>query len=136
MTFTVTLGVSQWVQLPDYVRRRIASLFGLIRTGGADVQNNILITDGFTEKDLSGITVLKMQELVHSEIDNYFELFDRVLEYVENERSGKAVELEEERLEREQKIQATAAQSAMETIAAISEAVKPIIKKRGRPAKE
>lgn len=133
--FTVGIGVSQWVQLPDTVRRRIAELFDLEANGGAVVENGKLKHDRHTEKDLQGITLEKMQTLTQSESTNYFELFDRVLEYIENEKTGNLERLAEEKAAHEEERQKLAAQSAMATIAAISDAVQPIIKKRGRPAK-
>lgn len=128
--FIIQLGVGQWVQLPEYMRRRIAELFKLKRSGGAEVFNGRLVTDGYTYKDLEGISVVKMQELLNLTETEYFTLFDSLLEHVENEHSGKIKQTEEEKEKKAEEVQAAAAKSAMETITAFAEAAKPILKKK------
>lgn len=135
MKFAPHLGISQWVQLPDYIRRRLVELFHVERSGGAVVEDGKLKTDGHTEKDLQAVSIAAMQALVHETSEDYFTLFDKVLELVENERSGQQAQGEEDRAEKREAIKQAAAEQAMETIAAISEAVTPLVKGRGRPKK-
>ncbi len=128
--FQARLGVSQWVLLPETLRRRLADLFHLEANGGAIVENGKLKQDRHTEKDLQGITIEKMQELVKSDSKNFFELFDRVLEYVENEQVDLS-KLNEEQLAKAKEIaQKTAVETAIQTMSALSEAVAPLVKKQ------
>lgn len=128
--FIIQLGVGQWVQLPEYMRRRIAELFKLKRSGGAEVFNGRLVTDGYTYKDLEGISIAKMQELLNLTETEYFSLFDALLEHVENEHSGKIKETAEQKEKKDEDLQKASVKTALATIAAISEAVNPVLKKK------
>jgi hypothetical protein len=55
-----------WVSLPKEVRVHLISVFGLVRTGVTEVINQEVKSDGFTNDDLKGITLEKMNGYIGS----------------------------------------------------------------------
>lgn len=133
-TFSAAIGVSQWVQLPTETRRQLVQVFNLKRSAGSEVVDGKLKTDGYTEKDLQGITVEKMQAFTGSESPTYFELLDKVLAKLEDKQADELVEaqkVQEAKLaERQQELQ----EKAVETLEKVTELVEST-KRRGRPKK-
>ena len=60
-----SISVFQWVSIAQETRDKIASMLELKRSGTTQVANGILITDGYTEQDLAGITNDKLERFTH-----------------------------------------------------------------------
>ncbi len=74
---TPQLTIPQWLQIPMSQRMKIVKIFNLPRSGGTVVQDNTVITDGYTHEDLALITVEKLQEyLKEKEQDDLFALLN------------------------------------------------------------
>lgn len=56
-----------WMMVPKEERDILIQQFGLVRTGITEVIDQQLITDGYSDKDLAGITLEKMTEFIGSE---------------------------------------------------------------------
>lgn len=67
--------VHLWMHLPKNERGRIAYVFDLNRSGISEVKDEQVITDGYCQADLLGITAEKMEEYVGSK-----ESFNRLWE--------------------------------------------------------
>lgn len=55
-----------WIELPNDIRKHLIGVFGIMKTGIAEVRDTTLISDGVTNNDLQVITEVKMQEYVGS----------------------------------------------------------------------
>jgi len=86
---TSLLSGSVWLSLPKPTRAKIAELFGMEKSGGVEVRNGAtgpqVISDGYTYRDLSTITVEKMQTILSSEDENFYSLFKKIVALVNEE---------------------------------------------------
>ena len=74
---TPQLTIPQWLQIPMSQRMKIVKIFNLPRSGGTVVQDNTVLTDGYTHEDLALITVERLQEyLKEKEQDDLFALLN------------------------------------------------------------
>lgn len=55
-----------WIDLPKQVRAKLVEVFGIERTGITEVRDQTVISDGFTNTDLQGITLDKMNQYIGS----------------------------------------------------------------------
>lgn len=53
-----------WLELPRDVREHLMKVFGVVKTGVAEVRDQTVVSDGVTNDDLSVITSEKMTEYV------------------------------------------------------------------------
>lgn len=79
------INTFQWVSLPQETRNRLIEIFSLKKSGHVEVENKTVMTDGYTNQDLAGITVEKMQEYTGTDEEEYFSLFKAVLAKIEGE---------------------------------------------------
>ena len=56
-----------WVSLPKETREHLIKVFKLVRTGISVVKDQTLVSDGYTEEDLEGISLEKMCEYIGSQ---------------------------------------------------------------------
>lgn len=56
---------AHWLPLSTELRAYLAKVFDIKKTSFSEIVNNNVISDGFTPKDLSGITIEKMQVYVN-----------------------------------------------------------------------
>lgn len=141
-SFRPQLTIPQWLELPPYIRMKLAKLFNIKRSTGAEVHNNVLVSDGHTHKDLATVTVEKMQEYTGRDTTDFYELLNltigKVYDEYESDINSKVAEqngikdkLNEEKL--------TALQEYTKDIENYIEelglTMKQAPKKRGRPKK-
>jgi len=69
-----------WLGLPIEVRRQLVATFSIQRSEGSHIQDNVVISDGYNHRDLSVVTVERMQEYLHSKESDFFKLFQEVLD--------------------------------------------------------
>lgn len=74
------LTIPQWLGLPIDVRMQLKETFGIPRSQGTHVQDNIVTSDGYTHDDLARITVPAMQVYLNSKETDFFVLFNQVLD--------------------------------------------------------
>ena len=84
----IILNIHHWVNLSAEVRQRIRMLFNIPRSSNTVVNDGKLETDGTTIQDFEHLTTEKMQKFVHSDLTDFYKLFDltvaQVLEDIEN----------------------------------------------------
>lgn len=90
-----------WIDLPKPTRIHLAKVFGLIPNGIAEIRDQVVISDGYTNDDLSKITAPKMAEYVGS-TESFSRLWELTLAKVRYELNP-PINLEEE-IKREQVI--------------------------------
>lgn len=80
---TIQVSVHDWLQLPMDIRQKLAVIFNLNRSGGNILEDNVVISDGYSHKDLAAITVDAMQKYLETyEINDFVTLFDLVIDKV------------------------------------------------------
>lgn len=77
------LSYNIWLQLPPEVRHKLVTLFDMPRTGRTTVEYRaegaVVTSDGFTPLDLGSISLERMQRLLNSTSDNFYELFEKTV---------------------------------------------------------
>jgi hypothetical protein len=73
------LTKSQWCSLPQEIRNKLREIFGVQKSEGCEVVNNMIVSDGSSHQDLQAISVASMQAFLYSEEDNFAKLFDLVM---------------------------------------------------------
>ncbi len=82
------INTVQWVNLDSRIRVKLVEIFDIPRSGHTEVEDNKIITDGFTNTDLTAITIEKMQGyLLDTTEEDYFKLFNSVLDVIKNQLS-------------------------------------------------
>lgn len=79
----------EWLKLPLPTRMKLVEIFNIPQSEGSKVEQlagtTVMISDGYTVKDLEVITVEKMQQYLDfpSELDDFAKLFDTVVAKIE-----------------------------------------------------
>ena len=71
-----------WVSLSKEERESLANAFNLRRDEGTEVCNDRIISDGYSDLALSGITVESMQALTGSKTENFDDLLKETINFV------------------------------------------------------
>ena len=71
--------VSQWLQVPTETRNKLIELFNLRKSGVTSVVNNVVISDGFTDLDLSDLTIDKLQKYLGSKDKDIISLLENAI---------------------------------------------------------
>lgn len=82
------LNTHEWLELPLPIRFKLIELFNIPRSSGTLVQDNTVISDGYTYKDLAHITVEKMQKYLQLGVENFDELFIVLVKQLKNDRAA------------------------------------------------
>lgn len=77
------ISMGLWLGLCTETRNYLRKRFHIGKSGGIEVCDGQIISDGTTEEDLSVLTVEAMQEFLNSKEKDIFELFRQVVELVE-----------------------------------------------------
>lgn len=108
---------SHWLALPLPERQKLATLFGIAKTGPTHVQDNRVVADGFSVADVERqITVEALQKFLRTDEKDHTILWQTLLNQIRGVVSPPIVE------EKKEEVPLT-----------VEEVVAP--KKRGRPAK-
>lgn len=84
----IQLTIPQWLALSPDVRGELKKIFNIPRSSGTVLEDNRVVTDGYTHPDLANITIEKMQDYLkigHIPTDEFYGLFTQVLEKIEAE---------------------------------------------------
>lgn len=81
----------QWLSLPVDVKAKLKEIFNIPRSEGSRVDDNRLVSDGHTHRDLAVITIEAMEGYLELERlpdfkPDFFELFDSVLDKIHETR--------------------------------------------------
>lgn len=68
-----------WLQLTNEQRALMRETFSIPRSGGVEMMNGKMTSDGSNERDLSSISVESMQKYIGSEETSFEKLFDLVV---------------------------------------------------------
>lgn len=86
--------VQNWMALPKETRDHLVKVFNLNRSGASEIRDQDIITDGYTNTDLLGITHTKMAEYTASGADvSFHRLWEITLSKVKYELSPELVQI-------------------------------------------
>lgn len=72
-----------WLSLSRETRQKIAILLEIPKTGGVEVVDGKVISDGYTDRDLQSITTGKLQEFMGSTEPDFYKLFNQLVINIE-----------------------------------------------------
>ncbi len=77
---------SKWLDLPINTRHEIARIFNITKKNPTHVQDNVIVSDGYTVKDVeSALSVANMQDYLQTAgISDFNILFDTLVYNIEN----------------------------------------------------
>ncbi len=78
------LTVFEWLQLPQEVRNLFIKWFNIPRTGGAIVTGNVVQSDGYTQQDLSTVSLESLQAFLHTDDDHWDNLLQLTINNMES----------------------------------------------------
>lgn len=129
------LSTSVWLSVPKATRDKLAQLFELKRSGDTQVdvgaEGARILSDGYTGEDLMKISTASMQKLLNSNSTDFYQLFQTVVENIDELVDGGIIESEVPSAGIETDF---VDDNPHETSKAVVEAV-DLPKKRGRPAR-
>lgn len=73
------LSTYQWLQLPEHIRSQLVDIFKIPKSEGAFIQDNKVVSDGHTQRDLKAISIDSMQVFLASSETEFFKLFEAIL---------------------------------------------------------
>ena len=73
-----------WLSLSSETRQKLKILLSIPRTGGTEVVDGRVVSDGYTDRDLQVITLERLQELAGSTESDFYKLFNQLVQNVEN----------------------------------------------------
>ena len=96
---TTLLSYAIWLELSKPTRAKLAQLFGFTPHGTPSVsigaQGAVIIADEYSLQDLSVITLEKMQQLLNSDSTNFYELFNKIVENLDDLLNPKVASVKE-----------------------------------------
>ena len=79
------LNYHYWINLKADVREKVAQALNMPKSGGVEIVNNQLVSDGHTAKDLyATITVENLQKHTGLKSKDIYELFEEFVKQIEN----------------------------------------------------
>lgn len=78
------LSQAVWLQLSQPTRKEIARLLSIPRSGGTEVVDGRIVSDGYTMNDLMLIDLEKLQTYLKSAERDFYVLFDQLVKKIEN----------------------------------------------------
>lgn len=78
------INQQHWISLPRETRQHLVKVFGLIPNGIAEIRDQSVVSDGYTNSDLERITAEKMAEYVGS-TESFSRLWELTLSKVKYE---------------------------------------------------
>jgi hypothetical protein len=73
------INIGLWMFVPKDQRDHLVNVFGIKRTGVSEIKNEEIISDGYSNADLEGITKEKMEEYIGSEVDSFHRAWEVTL---------------------------------------------------------
>jgi len=79
------MNTFDWLCLPSEVKQKLVSLFHIKRSGYTHVSGGVVVTDGYTNEDLSALNIQSLQGHLMSTNEDFRELFIELLESLDKE---------------------------------------------------
>jgi hypothetical protein len=73
-----------WLSIDQSTRKELANILNIPRSGGTEVEDNRVISDGYTPQDLATVTVEKLQEVLDSKEQDFYKLLETLISRIEN----------------------------------------------------
>lgn len=72
----------EWLKYDNDQRLLMRAIFHIPKSGGVEMQDNKMLSDGSNENDLRAINIESMQQFVESEVKDFDKLFEMTIEKV------------------------------------------------------
>ena len=132
---TAQITIPQWLQIPLEIRAKLVEIFKIPRSSGTVVQDNTVLTDGYTHDDLAKLTVEILQQYTNSEEKEFFKLINLVIENLSEKEKQRLLEQEALRTKlQEEELDEYQAQ-VVDTVKTLGDIAETVMKRRGRPPK-
>jgi len=76
--------MSTWLSLPKETRNELRRIFSIPLSGGFEVVDGHVASDGTFPRDLQVVTLEALQDVLDSDSTNFFELFQEMVDTIEN----------------------------------------------------
>lgn len=86
------LSYPVWLSLPKETRYKIAKVFGIMARGVGHTVDNRVVADNFIHADLAVITRERMREMTDSESNDFYVLFQKLVDKVNETDQPKKLE--------------------------------------------
>ncbi len=90
------ISIGLWMFLPRAHRDHLVSVFDLKRTGISEIKNEEVISDGYSNADLEGITKEKMEAYIGSEAESFHRAWEITLSKCRGELSDEPKDINKE----------------------------------------
>ncbi len=81
------LSYQIWMNLPVETRQKLATVFGISKTGKTMVEyrasGNVVTSDGYTPDDLRAVTIEKLQTILKTEEVDFYALIETAVENID-----------------------------------------------------
>jgi hypothetical protein len=74
------ISQSYWLGLPKETRQKLANLFNIPRSTFTHVEGNVVVSDGYTLRDLALISKESLQEYTGETHDDFYKLLEATIE--------------------------------------------------------
>ena len=83
------IATTQWLELSNELRNKIATMFDLKKGAGAKVYGTRLISDGYTNENLQGVTVEKINAVMGTSFveEEILKAFHGFVEFIKNNKN-------------------------------------------------
>lgn len=72
-----------WIRLSPTIKTKIAELFSIPRNGASHVNDNLVIADGYLDRDLAVLNVQSMNQFLGTSEVDIFKLWNMLISHVE-----------------------------------------------------
>lgn len=85
------IPISTWLHLKQETRAELRKIFNIPRTGGVEVVDNHIVSDGTLPRDLQVVTLKALQDVLDSDSTNFFELLNEMVDTIEHKEEPQEV---------------------------------------------
>lgn len=79
-----TISIPTWLSISAGTRAKLASILDIRKGGFAEVAGGMIVSDGYTNADLAGITIEKLQSYNGLDSGSLFENLVKLIALIEN----------------------------------------------------
>src|ERR1035437_6022846 len=72
-----------WLSLSQRTRQTMAIMLEVSRSGGTELVDGRIVSDGYVDSDLAQINLLRLQQYMKSDSNDFYELFNLLVQRIE-----------------------------------------------------
>ncbi len=82
------LATKEWLKLPWETRMKMSEIFSIPKSASTVVIDNQVVSDGYTEENLSVITADRLRDFTGLDTDDFYKLFYAAIDRVEGKQTN------------------------------------------------